>query len=585
MLRIAIIAIQMPWTKLHIILVVLALLALMSASASAQASIRIETRASTTPNGKAAMALIVNGATVVRLAKTQRNRNPLRALSAASSQLSAAFRRGRTSLHVEATDDSGRQFGIFLDGELLLLATDQEGKAWGADPQELAITWMNNINESLGVAPAASRITPATVDTGISGAPQGSRAEGNGNSGVITSTGHKVFDPPEALYSPDAYDQASDRVVITGDSAGLDIVREGIDNLIRNRNQLTPDSKLVWHSPEASAKPGRNRQLELDWISSRPGGAANSKGRQALTLENRSMHLPRESLTFFSNKPERISRAQLLYFSRLRAHQAGRLVFHHQNQSGSSLDFVGRLLNMGTSPASVHVIPGLAKPDVNTFYVGYLSAENYWNNLNSGNGYVLTIPVGGQVFVINQKLNHGSTASGYMTLSNLSDSELRLETMSVNHGSPVPPWQLESNGEASFCVFGEPFISADMQYSTGDNWLYLRLGNQLPQSSTDSTVLQGCYGMTHSFNVELRNTNNYPALVFVVLRASAGEVKGQFFLDDEFMGTALVSSGEEQLLKDIPLRPGETKLLKIRAIPLNGGFYPASIIIREQRYP
>jgi hypothetical protein len=571
--------------KLFLIALCIALCALLPAAAGAQASIRIETQMSSTPNGKAAIALIVNGSTVVRLAKTQRNKNPLRALSAASSQLSSAFRRGRTSLHIEATDDSGRQFGIFLDGELLLLATDLEGKAWGADPQDLAITWMNNINDSLGIAAVAGRPEQNKPEAGISGAAQGSRAEGSGNSGLITSSGHRVFDPPAAQFGPQSYNQASDRVVITGDSSGFEIVREGIDNLIRNRNKLPPDSKIVWHSKEASARPGKNRQLELDWISSRPGGLADSRGRQSLTLENRSMHLPRESVTFFSNKPERISRAQLLYFSRLRAHQAGRLVFHHQNQSGSSLDFVTRLLNMGTSPASVHVIPGLAKPDVNTFYVGYLSAEKFWSNLNSGNGYVLEIPPGEQVFLVNQKLSHGSTASGYMTLSNLSDSELRLETMSVNHGSPVPPWQLESSGEASFCVFGEPFISADMQYGTGDNWMYLRLGNQLPQSSTDGTVLHGCYGMTHSFNVELRNTNTYPALIFVVLRASAGEVKGQFFLDDEFLGTSLVSSGEEQLLKDIPLRPGETKLLKIRAIPLNGGFYPASIIIREQRYP
>ena len=574
----------MPWKPIHIVFG-LVLCAMLPTAAAAQASIRIETSSSSTPNGKPASALIVNGQTVVRLAKTQRNRSPLRALSAASSMLSAAYRRGRTALHIESMDSSGRQFGVFLDGELLLLATDQEGKAWGADPQELALTWMNNIGESLGGKQAAPDQADLPAAGGISGAPQGSRAGGSGNSGLITSAGHRVFDPPPADYSPQPYDSPGNRVVVTGDSVGLDIVREGIDNLIRNSNQLPPDSRLVWHSQDASARPGRDRELELDWIASRPGGGQGGSGRVSLTLENRSMHLPRESATFFSNKPERISRAQLLYFSKLRAHQAARLVFHHQNQSGGSLDFVARLLNMGTEPASVHIIPGVAAPDVNTFYVGYRSAENYWNNLNSGNGYVLEVPVGGQVFLVNQQLSHGSTASGYMTLSNLSAADLRLETMSVNHGSPVPPWQLESNGEASFCVYGEPFISSDMKFRTGDNWMYLRLGSQLPQSSTDSSVLQGCYGITHSYNVELHNSYDYPALVFVVLRASAGEVKGQFFLDDEFMGTALVASGEEQLLKDIPLRPGETKLLRIRALPLNGGFYPASIIIREQRYP
>ncbi|MCB1186053.1 hypothetical protein KDL29_02705 [bacterium] len=584
---------------LLLVLLLPALCALLSAPLAAQDSIRIETRPSATPNGKPAVALVINGETVVRLTKNQRNRTPLRNLSLASVQLSSAYRRGRTSLNIEEDDTAERQWKLMLDGELLLLATDMEGKAWGADPEELCLSWMNNINLALGVdappqqpmvQPANSTpVMPATegpAGGGIAARPQGSRAEGaSDNAGLIKSGGHRVFDPPAPGSVASGHQGAPDRVVVTGDTAALPVIREGIDNLIRNRHQLPPDSRILWNTDGLRVAPGREKQLKLDWISSQPGGGGGSKGSEQLTVENRRLHLPRENLTWFSNRPERVSRAQLLYFSKLKGQQAGRLVFHHQNQSGSDLDLVCRLLNTGGSAASVHVIPGLAEPDVNTFYVGYRSAENYWTNLNAGNGYVLEIPAGGQAFIVNQRMRHGMTASGYMTLSSLDGGELRLEVMSVNHGSPVPPWALESKGEASYCVFGEPFVNADINYSTGDNWLYMRLGSQLPASLSDSSVLQGCYGMTHSYNVELKNLHNYPALVFVVLRASAGEVKGQFFIDDEYVGTSLVASGEEQLLKDIPLRPGETKLLRIRAIPLNGGFYPASIIIREQRYP
>jgi len=56
--------------------------------------------------------------------------------------------------------------------------------------------------------------------------------------------------------------------------------------------------------------------------------------------------------------------------------------------------------------------------------------------------------------------------------------------------------------------------------------------------------------------------------VFVVLRASAGEVKGQFFIDDQYVATPLIAGGNEQLLTEIPLKPGETTLLKIKGMPL-----------------
>jgi hypothetical protein len=144
---------------------------------------------------------------------------------------------------------------------------------------------------------------------------------------------------------------------------------------------------------------------------------------------------------------------------------------------------------------------------------------------------------------------------------------------------------MQDSPQTSRGVFQAPYLAQAATYKPGDSWLYLRLGEEQLHSVTDDSRLHGSYGVTHSFSVELTNQQSTPALVFVVLRASAGEVKGQFFIDDEYVVTPLISGGDEQLLKEIPLKPGETKLLKIKALPLNGGYYPASIIIRQTRHP
>ena len=142
-----------------------------------------------------------------------------------------------------------------------------------------------------------------------------------------------------------------------------------------------------------------------------------------------------------------------------------------------------------------------------------------------------------------------------------------------------------AGGTTSRGTFPAPYFNVSEHYAIGDDWLYLRLGKESLNSTVDDQRLDGSYGVTYSFSVELRNGTDVPALIFVVLRASAGEVKGQFFIDGEYITTPLISGGDEQLLKEIPLAPGKTKLLTIKALPLNGGFYPASIIIRESRLP
>jgi hypothetical protein len=184
-----------------------------------------------------------------------------------------------------------------------------------------------------------------------------------------------------------------------------------------------------------------------------------------------------------------------------------------------------------------------------------------------------------------QELPYGYTASGYMKLTNLGEAPLRVEVLCLPSGVRLPEDPVEPGADTTHSVFDAPYLSESDIYTAGDPWLYLRLGEGRPESSTDDSILHGCYGMTHSYNVELRNPGDQPTLVFVLLRASAGEVKGQFFIDDKYIATPLVAGGEEQLLQEIPLPPGQTKLLSIKAIALNGGFYPASIVVRETRYP
>ena len=590
---------------LGLIWLALTLAAPCAPAAGFERSIRVETARSSTPNGKPAVALLVNGEKVAQLAKDQRSRTPLRNISVAAALIASAYRTQQAELSVKATDNSGRRYALFLNGRVLLVATDMEGKAWGATPQELAHTWRDNLLrawdleppvDETPVAPAAPAPTPdsggtlettsgsAATASGTLALPTSSLRADPSLANLIISDGHSVYNPPSHTQLSSAAVPPALTAQVTGRSVSQDTVRDCVEHALRSHAGLKAGQQLHFNitSPgngRLSVSPGQQRQLSVEYTTGGP-----SRSAQVL-LENTALALPRESATYFSNVPEQVHQAQLLYSAQLQPREAGRLVFHHQNRSGGRLTFVARVLNGGSQAAAVHVIPGTCAPDINTFFVGFKSAEVFWTNLNSGSGYVLRLPAGGQAYLTAQALSSGYTASGYFKISNLGDSALRLETLALGDGAVASVAPLQDGNGSSDGIFPAPYITQTASYQSGDPWLYLRLGEQDPVSDDGQRILNGCYGMTHSYSVELHNGRNWPALVFVVLRASAGEVKGQFFIDDEYVATPLVASGDEQLLKEIPLRPGETKLLKIRAIPLNGGFYPASIILRETRYP
>jgi hypothetical protein len=567
--------------------------------------IRIETEASETPNGKPAAALVINDATVAQLAKPQRGRSPLSCVSVAAALIAQAYRSGQADFHIESSDDTGRRYALYLNGRVLLVATDEEGKAWGAEPEQLAQTWRDNITRAISMppleqdgeavdapsrpaAPATQAQPPPAASGAVLDVPAAGGPASHGIEGLVVTSGHRVYVPPASLSVGSSVALPQSTAVVTGSAPGAESLHRSIEAALRAQLGLSPGASLAWEladPPAGGLKVAPGAKLPLKVHYALAGEDLAKGGHQAqVALENRSLSIPRESLTFFSNSPEAVAKPQLLYHAELPGRQAARLVLHHQNQCLQVLYMVVRVLNSGSAAGAVHIVPGSCEPDINTFYVGFKSGEAFWMNLNSGNGYVVNVPAGGQAVVMSQRLAPGFTASGYFKLTNLGDSPLRVETIAASvpalSNTPMP----DTPG-ASCGVFPAPYQLFNAVYQTGGDWLYLRLGKESPASLVDDSHHNGCYGVTYSFDIELRNDKPQPALVFVVLRASGGEVKGQFFIDDQYMATPLIAGGEEQLLKEIPLKPNETKLLKIRGIPLNGGFYPASIILRESRYP
>jgi hypothetical protein len=595
--------------------VVALLVAGLSGGAGAQDSvraIRIETLKSATPNGKPAVALRINGITVAQLAKEQRERTPERTLSVAAAQVAGAFRRGDMALSIEPTDERGRRFALMLDGQVLLVATDMEGKAWGAAPEALAATWRDNLERALAAVPAeaVSVAMPAATDErvvitdleiphpGLDGLPAPPEPETPEPGGILAqplSTGVGTGSTAQvntAVYQPAQLGGPEFElyVQVSGNKVSEQAAEMAITTALRTRLRLNAGEKLSWSyhsadsdsgaaSPRIILGPGESSEFRVKYYTEETGGFARVR------LDNANIPAPRESRLLFSNRPEQVSQPQLLYYAELPGHTSARLVSHHQNRYTHSLRYIARLVNTTEQDAQLHVIPGMVPPNINTFLAGFKSAEKFWFNLNRNSGYMVYVPAKTQVLLHEEVLPKAYTTSSYFKLSNLSSTPLRLETLALDPAELAPSHAMNDSPRASFEYYGEPYTIESASYSIGDPWLYLRIGeNSLPALNGDG-LLHGNYGMTYSYSVEVSNATRNPGLVFILLRGSGGEVKGQFFINGAYTTTPLVRGGDEHLLAEVPIKPGETKLVTIKGMALNGCFYPASVIFRETRLP
>jgi len=638
---------------------------LLGAPAASARQIKVECERSSTPAGKSAIVLRINGIEVAGLQRPGGAGNAAVAqrLARAAQRISLAYREGQLSFGVQ--EQAPGVWLLSLNGEALLSASDAEARSWElADAKSLALRWNRQIESALGseleamraarearqsgavetrrllgAAPPSDRpakaqppaADPAGTQTLKPAAAQPTSSLSPGSTvpapptvpdwslALQVNPGQQVYEPPPQRQASLPPNLSAAAAVVTGNPSSQEAARRALDALLRSSLGLDAASNLSWKAadPQALAEavaaastqkgksargkkapltpeelpepnlrltPGAQKKLALSYES----GAL--KGSLEMLLQNRGIQAPRESFTFFSNAPEGVTRQQLLYLATLPSGQSARLVFHHQNQGAARLKLCARAVNSGPVNALLHVIPGSCPADENTFWVGFKSAESFWTNLNSNSGYALSIPAGGQALIALQDLPPAATASGYFKLSSLSGPDLLVETLVLNPQTVLPALSWPDTSGASTAVYPEPYVTQSAAHEVGGDWTYLRLGHSSPDCVAGSgPPLYGSYGMTYSFNVEIHNPaprdGGHSASVYVVLRGSAGEVKGQVYINDEYIASPLVAGGSEQILKVLNLAPGESRQLKIRAIALNGGFYPASIILRETRDP
>lgn len=333
------------------------------------------------------------------------------------------------------------------------------------------------------------------------------------------------------------------------------------------------------------------------------------EGSVAVTIVNQTLAMRPAVALLYSNNPEQIKKPQPLFAGRLSPLKPVRLDFHHQNVSGGALIFHADLVNETDAPAQVQMIAGIAAPGGDTVQVGRRAGAIFMRSLNETIGIVLDIPARTRVPLVTQRFADGLTVSGIVQLqqtggedgalalrvSTDGDSQvlttplaraLQAQTGANAFAAPALDLPEGDNGTAARLVvqsphvYGPPQIALNRTYAVGGSWTYVRVGHtEALKDASGKLTLFGNYGASYDIALTLSNPTADARNVGVYFAPEAGYAAGVFQVDggaiQEF--DPLLPPAEPELARAL-LAPGETRVVRVKTIPLNGSAYPASII-------
>jgi len=328
-----------------------------------------------------------------------------------------------------------------------------------------------------------------------------------------------------------------------------------------------------------------------------------------VTVVNQPLAPASAGAIFYSNNPEQVRSSRTLFSGPLSLRRAVRLDYHHQNSSGGPLVFHADLVNASDQSLSVHVMSGIAQPEVDTVQVGRRAGAAFLRALDSGTGLVLVVPPHARVPLLVQKFAPLLTVSGIVQVQQLTgpDHALSLSVVADDDRSallaspvhfaqaiedtdradarlvsaPAAPLASGRARVASPFVFGPPRVALASAYAAGGPWAYLRLGHgESLRNAAGTQRLWGNYGVSYFVTLRLTNPTRAPRVVGVFFAPEAGLAAGVF----QVSGSPILEFDptpppDEKELTRVHLAPGQSRTVRLRTILLNGSAYPASLVV------
>lgn len=386
---------------------------------------------------------------------------------------------------------------------------------------------------------------------------------------------------------------------VFGHPALATTVQSAIAGAIQSQMKGLPGARFLFDPPAVGALSSASTLNEVVHVLATSADGTQASGPVHVAIRNTGDDFGREALLWFCNKPENLLSAGPLFDGTLEAGQPIRMLYHHQNKGVHPLYMRIELVNDSDKAATALVIPGDGRPNRDPIWSGYRAAEAFLPALLCDSGEVLNLPPHSAQPIVFRRLVMGDTASGLcslkLKLGGPSELEVRAEAVDLFQTDeawtealmdPAPwhwvaPHEIFARVPASYelhpLVYVNPFVTGSIEAAVGGREATAQLGVEgIPQLGGGRS-LNGNYGVLHTFDVTLTNPTEFAGHIEFQLEAATGYTSGAFVTPIGLVMLHPLQAKERATFWTVRLAAHETTRFQLYAMPVSGGFYPATI--------
>ncbi|MFH0886705.1 MAG: hypothetical protein V1843_00910 [bacterium] len=377
--------------------------------------------------------------------------------------------------------------------------------------------------------------------------------------------------------------------VVTGSPAQKKTIFYAAVKNIKNSISLEPNSTVNIYDEKIEAPPslgqGETTTIFVPVEISGPG-YITVKRKVEVEVYNQPVDMQEDEKLLLSNNPETVDRAGILFDGTIEKGSSIRCMYYHQNVSVKPLNFMVTLFNHSEEPSKICVIYGIAKPRPDGLLAGHLSTKMFFDNLQSSNGVIFTIPPQSYFTVHEQNVTNKEVATALFKIIQLEgedlDLQVRTQTDVAQNLHALPNIGAANHNFQVSGTFLKPNVDINQSYDIKDNYVSIDIGQAPPfKNAEKGEVLKGNYGILYRIKFTLvNNSTDVIEPVGLYYSSDGGIMRGVFLINNELVETKLIDghTKTEEQIYSIIMHPGEKKEISMTTMPQAGSFYPTKVI-------
>jgi len=312
------------------------------------------------------------------------------------------------------------------------------------------------------------------------------------------------------------------------------------------------------------------------WKGYGPGGTR-------LVMENRSMPDLPATLLMFSDHPEKVSQAGLLFEGGLIRMAPVRFQYYHQGLKGSPPRFLKLVVgNNQTTPARLWVIRADAGPNAAPFRVGHASTRTFLERMQRRAGCILEVEPGDQQVLALIPLLEDQVCTGLYQLCLWEGSPVQLALFAVDRADDaviVPLLSDESDRHARG-TYKVPDCRLGFHYTVGEGERYLTIGDTAPQNLFTGPPLKGLYGVRYYLDIVISNPTRHKQTVRIIFQPRGGGAAGTFLSPRGVLEVPPIKALVEYKVATVEVAAGTSRAFPMITMPEGASNLPVRLIFR-----